>query len=224
MTKYRKGKHVFVSTPTGGGKTLIYFFPAVASNGLTVITEPTTSLIQDQIKKSEGKHLIPAAYMYGNMSEANKQILLRELQKDQPNIKLLYCSPDVLYSNTFLRNRLKRLKENGMISSIVFDEAHCISNWSHEFRPAYIDVTRVISKEFQEIPIVMVATIATKRVRDDISGLLSLRNVEVVEADMNLPNLFLSVRTKDTKAVDDIYEKLNPISAGGWGWGWNPPP
>ena len=142
--------------------------------------------------------------MYGNMSEAKKQILFRELQRDRPNIKLLYFSPDFLCSNTFLRNRLKRLKENGMISRIVFDEAHCISNWGHEFRPAYTDVTRAISRKFQEIPIVMVTAIATKRVRDDISGLLSLRNVEVVEADMNLPNLLLSVRTKDTKAVDNI--------------------
>jgi len=166
------GHDVLVVMPTGGGKSLCFQIPAVIAKGVTVVISPLLSLMEDQINSivslPDGKG-IPTMCWCSNSTTSAKQALHNELSlKVHPVIKLLYTTPETLDQSAGLNEALHTLYDDGMLARIVIDEAHCISSWGHDFRPAYRKLGK-IRTEFPNVPVMALTATASVEVREDIS-------------------------------------------------------
>ena len=189
-------KDAFVLMPTGGGKSLCYQLPALKFEGLTLVISPLISLMKDQVDtlKANG---IPAEFI--NSSLSYEEVTRIQKEARQGRIKILYIAPERLAMESF-QEFLWRLK----ISLIAIDEAHCISEWGHDFRPDYRNL-KFLKKEFPQIPMIALTATATPRVRKDIVEQLSLNQPKIFIASFNRENLsFRVVRKK--RAFDKIYQ------------------
>ncbi|MGC9315219.1 MAG: RecQ family ATP-dependent DNA helicase, partial [bacterium] len=176
-----------VIMPTGGGKSLCYQIPALIFDGLTVVVSPLISLMKDQVEQL--KELgVEAVFLNSSLSsqEYSSNVALVRGGK----AKLLYVAPETLMMTRTL-NFLDGLK----IDCLAIDEAHCISEWGHDFRPEYRQLTEVKSRFSEAVCIALTAT-ATERVREDIKNSLSFRNSEDYVASFNRKNLYLQVIPK----------------------------
>lgn len=183
-------KDVLAIMPTGGGKSLCYQVPALRLPGLTIVISPLISLMKDQVDSLKANG-IPAEYI--NSTLTSRESLKIELGIINGNIKLLYIAPERLNSESF--TRLIRTSE---ISLIAVDEAHCISEWGHDFRPSYREL-KSLREYFPETPIISLTATATERVRNDIINELSLKNPEIFISSFDRGNLNLNVmRKKDS--------------------------
>ncbi|CAI0375305.1 unnamed protein product, partial [Linum tenue] len=196
------GYDVFVLMPTGGGKSLTYQLPALICPGITLVISPLVSLIQDQIM-----HLlqanIPAAYLSANMDWSEQQEIMRELCSDYCRYKLLYVTPEkVAKSDALLRN-LESLNTRGMLARIVIDEAHCVSQWGHDFRPDYKELG-ILKKKFEKTPVLALTATATASVKEDVVQALGLVDCIIFRQSFNRPNLWYAVIPKTKKCLDDI--------------------
>jgi ATP-dependent DNA helicase RecQ len=185
-------RDAFVVMPTGGGKSLCYQLPAGLMPGACVVVSPLISLMKDQVDAAVGVGLRAAYY---NSSQNKKQRLdvLRRLQTGK--LDLLYVSPERLTMEAFL-NTLKRTH----ICLFAIDEAHCISEWGHDFRPDYLYLAELV-EVFPDVPVAAFTATATERVQTDIVARLGLRNPCVVRASFNRPNLFYQVAPKENVAA-----------------------
>jgi len=181
-------RDVFAVMPTGGGKSLCYQLPAKMMNGTAVVVSPLISLMKDQVDAAR-QNGISAAYLNSSLSSQDVSGLLRELRSNK--IELLYIAPERFAMPGFL-DMLKAVP----ISLFAIDEAHCISEWGHDFRPDYLSLS-VIPKVFPDVPIAAFTATATARVQEDISRKIGLRSPFAVRASFNRPNLFYQVIRKE---------------------------
>lgn len=181
-------KNTLAIMPTGGGKSLCYQIPALVFDGLTVCISPLISLMQDQVRQLAELD-IAACMLNSTLSSDEYQANIQAIT--QGNIKLLFLAPE-----TALQISMLALLERSNVNCLAIDEAHCISEWGHEFRPEYRQLGQLIDRIPQAVIIALTAT-ATPRVREDIKRQLAILDSCEFIASFDRPNLFINVILKD---------------------------
>ncbi|KAJ7516833.1 hypothetical protein O6H91_21G000600 [Diphasiastrum complanatum] len=192
------GKDCFILMPTGGGKSLCYQLPAILSQGVTIVVSPLLSLIQDQVISLVEKFDIPAALINSHQTSSQAASVIQELRKQSPSCKLLYVTPEKIASSDTFWTLLKSLQAKGQLARFVIDEAHCVSQWGHDFRPDY-KALGMLKQQFPRIPVMALTATATQDVRKDILKILKIPHAFVLEMGFDRPNLTYEVLLKDPK-------------------------
>jgi ATP-dependent DNA helicase RecQ len=181
------GQDAFVLMPTGGGKSLCYQLPALLLDGLTVVVSPLIALMKDQV---DALQALGVAATYINSSLDREEIARRQWQVARGQIKLLYVAPERLTTPGFLQ-----LLAQARPALFAVDEAHCISEWGHDFRPEY-RALKVLRERFPEVPLGAFTATATSRVQADIVAQLGLGRAASFRGSFNRANLFYQVQPK----------------------------
>ena len=194
------GRDVFALLPTGGGKSLCFQLPALLQPGLTVVVSPLIALMKDQVDQLQAAG-VAATFLNSTLSADDARSRLRGLHRGE--WRLLYVAPERL----MLDNWQENLK-NWNVTAIAIDEAHCVSEWGHDFRPEYRQISK-LRELLPEIPVMALTATATERVRADIIKHLKLRNPSIYVASFNRPNLTYRVLPKDQplKQIIDFVRK-----------------
>ncbi|MFV5696397.1 DNA helicase RecQ [Flavobacterium sp. LB3P122] len=195
------GQDTLAIMPTGGGKSICFQLPALIFSGITIVISPLIALMKDQVDSLKANG-IQACFINSSQTEAERQFFIESLQSN--SIKLVYIAPESL---SYLDNIFNSLT----ISLIAIDEAHCISAWGHDFRPAYTNLG-YLKKRFPSTPILALTATADKATRKDISEQLNLINPKIFVASFDRKNLSLEVRPaldRVKQIIDFIQEKPN---------------
>ncbi|OJW66752.1 MAG: ATP-dependent DNA helicase RecQ [Candidatus Amoebophilus sp. 36-38] len=187
-----QGKNTFVIMPTGGGKSLCYQLPAIMQEGMAIIISPLIALMKDQVDQLRSRG-IKASLLNSTLS----QKIVNETKQEvlSGDTKLLYVAPETLNKE----DNLAFLKQT-KVSFIAVDEAHCISDWGHDFRPEYRNIKHVANQQLGHVPIIALTATATPRVKLDIINNLDIRDATVFQSSFNRPNLYYEVRFKEEQA------------------------
>ncbi|MDA7694238.1 RecQ family ATP-dependent DNA helicase [Flavobacteriaceae bacterium] len=199
ITQILKKEDCFVIMPTGGGKSLCYQLPALLQEGTAIVVSPLIALMKNQVDAIRGisseigiAHVLNSSLNKTETAQVKNDIL-------NGITKLLYVAPESLSKKDTI-SFFKSVK----ISFLAVDEAHCISEWGHDFRPEYRNL-RVILEQFkQSIPIIALTATATPKVQEDIMKNLGISKAQVFKASFNRPNLYYEVRTKTNQVDSDI--------------------
>ena len=196
ITSIMNNQHTFVIMPTGGGKSLCYQLPALVKEGTAIIISPLIALMKNQVDVIRGISGTDKVAHVLNSSLTKGEI--RTVMEDIRNgdTKLLYVAPESLTKDEYI-SFLKEVK----ISFVAVDEAHCISEWGHDFRPEYRNIKLIIDRLAENIPIIALTATATTKVQEDILKNLGVPEANVFKSSFNRPNLYYEVRPK-TKNVD----------------------
>ncbi|RAL16268.1 RecQ family helicase MusN [Aspergillus homomorphus CBS 101889] len=194
------GKDVFVLMPTGGGKSLCYQLPSVVSSGttrgVTIVISPLLSLMQDQVSHLK-KLGIKAYVLNGETKKDERQWVLGVLSDLRPEseIELLYITPEMVNKSQAIVRSLEQLRKNRRLARIVIDEAHCVSQWGHDFRPDYKELGELRTR-LPGVPMMALTATATENVKLDVIHNLQMDGCEVLIQSFNRPNLSYEVRNK----------------------------
>jgi ATP-dependent DNA helicase RecQ len=181
------GKDVFAVMPTGGGKSLCYQLPALLMEGTAVVISPLISLMKDQVDAAV-ENGIAAVFMNSSLDQREIADAYRRL--NEKKVKLLYIAPE-----RFAMPQFTEMLKGIPLSLFAIDEAHCISEWGHDFRPDYLALS-AIPALFPRVPIAAFTATATHKVQQDIISKIGLRTPHSVRASFNRPNLFYQVESK----------------------------
>ena len=187
----------FVLMPTGGGKSLCYQLPAAVHGGITVVISPLVSLIHDQVTKLNGLG-IEAAHMTGD-DYVRQSGIYNRMRANDCGPTLLYVTPEKVSASDKLVSALQSVFNRGKLAMIVIDEAHCVSQWGHDFRPDYKKLC-ILREKFPKVPFMALTATATPRVRTDILHQLGMKNPKWFLSSFNRSNLKYEVRPKKGKA------------------------
>ncbi len=189
IQKLLEGNDVFVLMPTGGGKSLCYQLPALISEGTAIVVSPLIALMKNQVDAVNGLSEEGTAHVLNSsLNKAQTKQVFDDIKSGKT--KLLYVAPESLIKEEYLEF-LKEVK----ISFVAIDEAHCISEWGHDFRPEYRNLKLIINK-IADVPIIALTATATPKVQDDIQKTLGMVDAKVFKSSFNRPNLFYEVRPK----------------------------
>ena len=201
ITSILDGKDVVTIMPTGGGKSICYQIPAIILDGITIVISPLISLMKDQVDNIKNIG-IKSAYINSTLSDSEINSILNDVIKDE--VKILYVAPERLESSEFL-NFITRVK----IAQIAIDEAHCISQWGHDFRSSYRRISKFIDLLVERPIITAFTATATEEVRRDIISLLRLNEPIVFITGFDRKNLKIIIE----KAVIKKQYILNYINS-----------
>ncbi|KAK9835381.1 hypothetical protein WJX81_006168 [Elliptochloris bilobata] len=182
------GRDTLVLMPTGGGKSLCYALPPVQRGAVALVVTPLIALMQDQVANMRKKG-VAAALLCSTLSAAERKAVLASLQAGE--FRLLYVTPELLASGWFLEV-LCGMAERGLLTLIAVDEAHCISSYGHDFRPAYRKLS-ALRRSLPAIPLMALTATATLKVQEDIVTSLRMRNPLRLTASFNRPNISYEV-------------------------------
>ncbi|KAL4788349.1 hypothetical protein BJX76DRAFT_175470 [Aspergillus varians] len=209
------GKDTFVLMPTGGGKSLCYQLPSVISSGstrgVTLVISPLLSLMQDQVSHLR-QNKIKAFLINGETSKEERQWIMSTLSGSSPerHIELLYITPEMISKSHAVTDRLEELNERQRLARLVIDEAHCVSQWGHDFRPDYKEIGKFRTR-IPGVPVMALTATATENVKVDVIHNLKMDGCEVFTQSFNRPNLTYELRRKGKHAelLESIAETIN---------------
>lgn len=190
------GKNTFVVMPTGGGKSLCYQLPALMQDGTSIVVSPLIALMKNQVDALRTLSAEEGVAHVLNSSLNKSEIKRVKSDIEQGITKLLYVAPESLTKEEYVE-----FLQNQKISFLAIDEAHCISEWGHDFRPEYRNLKSIIQRIGDDIPIIGLTATATPKVQEDILKNLGMQNANTFKASFNRPNLYYEIRPK-TKNVD----------------------
>ncbi len=197
------GRDGFVLMPTGGGKSLTYQLPALLMPGLAIVISPLIALMHDQVDRLRANG-IAATFINSSLSPDERS--RRERAAISGKVRLLYVAPERLMGGNFLA-LLQAVQEYVGLSLLAVDEAHCVSEWGHDFRPEYRQLGSLRDR-FPQIPMLALTATATERVREDILTQLRLRDPYIHIASFNRPNLSYEVRPKGQASYSELRQLL----------------
>jgi ATP-dependent DNA helicase RecQ len=192
-------KSLMVIMPTGAGKSLCFQLPALLSEGTALVVSPLIALMKNQVDVIRGISSSDCVAHVLNSSLNNSQVNNVKNDIIKGNTKLLYVAPESLAKEDYIEF-LSKIN----ISFLAVDEAHCISEWGHDFRPEYRNLKSILDRINNKIPIIALTATATSKVQDDIVKNLGIKNAEVFKSSFNRPNLFYEIKQKTEDVNRDI--------------------
>ncbi|KAI1288759.1 ATP-dependent DNA helicase [Xylaria venustula] len=212
------GEDAFVLMPTGGGKSLCYQLPAIVQSGktrgITLVVCPLLSLMYDQVEHLRALNISAVALNSEGTPEDRSRIMeILKVNNPEQYIDLLYVTPEMITRSEAILSCLSILYQNRKLARFVIDEAHCVSQWGHDFRPDYKELGR-FRKKFPNVPLMALTATATENVITDMKHNLAIDTCQSFSQSFNRPNLYYAVLKKEKYNMETIAELINTRYSG----------